>query len=150
MPSATTADSKDSMAPSNAKAMASGSTARAFSSENDGHAGQGNSRGMPPKRVPMVSTGNDNAQVASAATTTAIRIPGQAGRSFRRPIMMAMQIPETATADKLAVCNPRARTSSFGINSPGSFVVSVIPSRSLNWLAKMMTAIPAVNPTVTG
>ena len=45
---------------------------------------------------------------------------------------------------------PRASASSFGISSPGSFAVSVIPSRSLSWLAKMMTAIPAVNPTVTG
>ena len=34
MPSATTADSRDSMAPSSANAIASGSTARTFSSEN--------------------------------------------------------------------------------------------------------------------
>ena len=71
------------MAPSKAKAIASGRTARAFSSENGGQAGQGNCRGMPPKRVPMVSTGNDSAQAAMAATTTAIRMPGQFGRSFR-------------------------------------------------------------------
>ena len=45
MPSATTADSSDSMAPSSAKAIASGSTARTFSSENAGHDGQGNSPG---------------------------------------------------------------------------------------------------------
>ena len=80
MPSATTADSSDSIAPSSAKAIASGSTACAFASENAGSAGSGNSRGMPPKRVPMVSTGSDSAQVASAATATAIRMPGQVGR----------------------------------------------------------------------
>ena len=37
----------------------------------------------------------------------------------------------------------------FRNSSPGSFV-SVMPSRSLIWLAKMTTAMPAVNPTVTG
>src|ERR1700676_204459 len=58
MPSATTADSKDSIAPSNANAMASGRTACALANENNGHAGEGNCRGMPPKRVPMVSTGS--------------------------------------------------------------------------------------------
>jgi hypothetical protein len=150
MPSATTADSNDSMAPSNANAIASGNTARAFSSENSGHAGQGNCRGMPPKRVPTVSTGSDNAHVANAATTTAIRMPGQAGRSFRRKMMIAMLTAARATAEKLAVPSPPANASSFGRNSPGSFVASVIPSRSLSWLAKIMTAIPAVNPTVTG
>ena len=132
MPSATTADSNDSMAPSKANAIASGSTARTFSSENTGHAGEGNCRGMPPKRVPMVSTGSDSAHVASAATTTAIRMPGQCGRSLRSTTMMAMLTAATATAETLAVCSPRASTSSFGINSPGSFVVSVMPNKSLS------------------
>ena len=64
--------------------------------------------------------------------------------------MMAMLTAATATAETLVVCSPRANTSSLGINSPGSFAVSVMPNRSLSWLTKMMTAIPAVNPTVTG
>ena len=64
--------------------------------------------------------------------------------------MMAMLTAATAIAETLAVCSPPASTSSFGSNSPGSFAVSVMPKRSLSWLAKMMTAIPAVNPTVTG
>ena len=37
----------------------------------------------------------------------------------------------------------------FSSSSPGSFA-SVRPNSSLTWLAKMMTAIPAVKPTVTG
>ena len=37
-------------------------------------------RGMPPKRVPMVSTGRPSAPAASAASATAISMPGQAGR----------------------------------------------------------------------
>ncbi len=64
--------------------------------------------------------------------------------------MMAMLTAATATAERLAVCNARASTCSFGTNSPGSLPASVMPNRSLSWLAKMMTAMPAVNPTVTG
>jgi hypothetical protein len=85
MPSATTADSSDSMAASSANEIASGSTAFAFSNENAGSAGEGNSRGMPPKRLPMVSTGSDSAAVAIAASTTAIRMPARmAARPARR------------------------------------------------------------------
>ena len=51
MPSATTAESSDSMAPSSAKATASGSTARTFSSETVGSCGEGSIEGMPPKRL---------------------------------------------------------------------------------------------------
>ena len=57
MPSATTADSSDSMAPSTAKAMASGSTAAALARLMSGNDGSGGKRGMAPKRVPIVSTG---------------------------------------------------------------------------------------------
>ncbi len=38
----------------------------------------------------------------------------------------------------------------LGRSSPGSLPVSLSPKRSLIWLAKMMTAMPAVKPTVTG
>jgi len=149
MPAAGTADNSDSMAPSNAKAIASGSTARAFSIETTGHAGHGNACGMPPNRVPMVSTGNDSAHAAIAATATAIRMPGQAGRHVLSPMMIAMLTAATAMAEKLAVCSAPASASSFGTSSPGSFA-SVMPNRSLIWVAKMTTAMPAVNPTVTG
>jgi hypothetical protein len=37
----------------------------------------------------------------------------------------------------------------LGRNAAGSFGTAS-PSKSLSWLAKMMTAIPAVKPTVTG
>src|SRR3954469_581896 len=104
MPSATTADSSDSMAASNAKEIASGSTADAFASENAGKAGEGSSRGMPPKREPTVSTGSDSTAHATAASTTAIRMPGQDGSQRRRPAMMAMLTTATATGDGLPVC----------------------------------------------
>ncbi len=49
-----------------------------------------------------------------------------------------------------AVGNAAPSASSLGTSSPGSLPVSVNPNRSLIWLAKMMTAMPAVKPTVTG
>jgi hypothetical protein len=64
--------------------------------------------------------------------------------------MMAMLIAAIAMADGFAVCDAPASAVSFGISSPGSLPASVMPNRSLSWLAKMMTAMPAVNPTVTG
>jgi hypothetical protein len=150
MPSATTAESSDSIAASSAKAIASGSTACAFCSENAGNAGDDSSRGMPPKRLPIVSTGNDSAQVSIAASTTAIRMPGQDGRKRRSAAMTTMLTTATAMAAGLAVRSPPASAMSLGTNSPGSFADSVIPPRSLSWLAKMIMAMPAVKPTVTG
>ena len=138
------------MAPSSANAIASGNTACAFASENEGHCGCGNCWGMPPKRVPMVCTPSDSAQLATAASATAIRMPGQCGRNRRKIAMVAMLNAAIAIAEPLAVGRPRASASSFGTNAPGSFAASVIPSRSFSWLAMMMTAMPEVNPTVTG
>ncbi len=57
MPSATTADNKDSMDPSRANESAAGSTACALANVNSGRAGIGMPDGMPPNRVPIVSTG---------------------------------------------------------------------------------------------
>lgn len=103
MPSATTADNSDSIAASSANEIASRSTAFALASENAGSAGDGNSRGKPPKRLPMVSIGSDSAAVAMAASTTAIRMPGQDGCQRRKPAMMAMLTKATASADGLTV-----------------------------------------------
>ena len=61
---------------------ASGSTERIFSSEKGGSAGHGSWLGMPPKRIPMVSTESDIAQAALATIATANRIPGHIGRSL--------------------------------------------------------------------
>ncbi len=150
MPSATTAESSESMAPSSAKAAASGSTAWIFASVISGNDGIGLLRGMPPKRVPMVSTGSASSAAATAVITTAISIAGHVGFHRRTSAMMAMVATETLTAPGLMVPLACASASSLGISSPGSLPDSVMPSRSRIWLAKMMTAMPAVKPTVTG
>ena len=45
------------MQPSSAKDSAAGSTSMTLAQENAGTCGSGSDCGMPPKRVPMVSTG---------------------------------------------------------------------------------------------
>ncbi len=150
MPSATTADSSDSIEPSSAKAKASGSTAWTFATLISGSDGHGSVRGSSPKRLPMVSTGRLNNHAATAVATTATRRPGHAGRYFRSSRMIAIVAAATATAIGLIVSIAPASACSFGTNALGSRSASVRPSRSLIWLAAMMTAMPAVKPTVTG
>ena len=57
MPSATTAESRLSTAASSATVNAEGSSGRIRSARNAGRANAGRPVGIPPKRVPMVSTG---------------------------------------------------------------------------------------------
>ena len=150
MPSATTAESRDSIAPSRVKAIASGSTACMAAKSKAGSAGKGSERGMPPKRVPIVSTGSASAAAATEATATPISMPGQDGRQRFSPAMVAMVSKATRIADGLNVPHAAVSALSFGISSPGSLPSSDRPNSSLSWLAKMMTAMPAVKPTVTG
>ena len=55
----------------------------------------------------------------------------------------------TPTAAGLSVGSASASAASFGRSGPGS-LSRARPSNPLSWLARMMTATPAVNPTVTG
>ena len=67
------------MAPSKAIERAGASSCRAESQSNAGSAGMGNCAGMPPKRLPIVSTGKSKATTASVprprATTLAGTLP---------------------------------------------------------------------------
>ena len=75
-------------------------------------------------------------------------MPGQCGRTRLTPTMIAAQPNPSASAAGLAVGAAAARAASFGRNGPGSWATAR-PNRSLIWLAAMVTAMPAVNPTVT-
>ena len=150
MPSATTAESSDSIAPSSVKDKAAGSTSRIFAKLNTGKDGNGSAWGMPPKRVPMVATDKSNAAVMAAALATAISMPGQCGLMDLRPMMIAATPTESATAVGETDPSEAHNTGSFSSSGPGSALASVRPRSSLIWLAKMMTAMPAVKPTVTG
>ena len=80
MESATTADSRLSIQPSSAKERAAGRTSTTLAVEKAGSCGSGRVCGMPPKRVPMVSTGRPAKAAASAAAATAMMKAGQCGR----------------------------------------------------------------------
>jgi hypothetical protein len=63
--------------------------------------------------------------------------------------MMAMARAARAMVAGLLVGMPSPIAHSFGSRAAGSLGRSS-PKSSFNWLTKIMTAIPAVNPTVTG
>jgi hypothetical protein len=149
MPSATTADSSDSIAPRMAIANASGSTARIFSRLKGGIAGAGIPDWMTPKREPMVSTFRPSRNVSRVAPATAISNAGQFGRSRRTIRIAAIENADMATVAGLTVPIAAQSAVSFGKVSAGS-LTSVSPNRSRACEIRMMTAMPAVNPTVTG
>ena len=57
---------------------------------------------------------------------------------------------ESAAAAALTVGSAAQSTGSLSSSGPGSGAGKVRPSSSFSWLAKMITAMPAVKPTVTG
>ena len=150
MLSATTADSRLSMAPSRAKEAAVGSICATLARDRSGRCGAGRERGMPPKREPMVAIGRCSRAARTDAAATPIRNAGQCGRNRRTVMMMTMVSSATAIGAHPAVGRADPRASSLGTNGPGSGPLSVRPSNSLIWPAKMMTAMPEVKPTVTG
>ena len=150
MPSATVAESSDSMEPSSANETAAGIISTTLAAVSSGSAGAGRLCGMPPKREPMVATSSPNSAVSAAAPATAISMPGQRGRNRRNAAITPITPNPSAIDTGEAVGSAATRTGSFSGSGPGSGAASVRPRRSLIWLAKMMTAIPAVKPTVTG
>ncbi len=63
--------------------------------------------------------------------------------------MTAIAAAETAMVAKFADGKAATSAGSFSRNSRGSSVM-VRPRTAEIWLAAMMTAMPAVNPTMTG
>jgi hypothetical protein len=150
MPSATVAESKDSMAPSKAKANASGRTAAILARLKAGSAGAGRPAGTPPKREPIVSIGKPKSAAATLAAATEIRIAGAPGAARRRPTMSAIVSAAIPAAYGLKVESASAAARAVSTAPVCAPAASVRPKRSPIWLAKMMTAMPAVKPMVTG
>jgi len=130
-------------------AAASGITARSFARLKGGRPGAGKVRGKPPKREAMVGTSRASSQARPAAAATAMRKAGQVGRHLRKPRITSSVTAPIAAALILKVSRASHSASSFGRKAAGS-LGSDNPRSSFNWLAKMMTAMPAVKPTVTG
>ena len=83
-PSAIRAQSKDSIAPSNASVKAGATMYCALSQLTGSHSKEGSPEGMPPKRLPIVSTGKLNTLVTIVATTMATTVPGRCDSHPRR------------------------------------------------------------------
>ena len=77
-------------------------------------------------------------------------MPGQLGRTRLKAKISAAVPRPTAKAAGFSVSPAAASALSFGSSSPGSGPASRRPPRSLSWLARMVTAMPQVKPTVTG
>ena len=143
MLSATTADSRLSMPPSSAKESAAGSTPRAWPTESAGRCGAGKrSRNAAEARADGLDRQPESRGDERPRPRPPIRKAGQCGRKRRTARMAAIVSAATAMAAALVVGSACARASSLGSSGPGSLPASVSPSRSLIWLAKMMTAMP--------
>src|SRR5271154_4495202 len=98
----------------------------------------------------MVSTGSLSATVASAANATTINMAGQRGRQIRKPANSAMLATERLSAAAESVEMFDHRKGIFSRSGPGSAPLNDKPSSGWISLEKIVTAIPAVKPTVTG
>ena len=98
MRSATTADISDSIAPSMATVIAGEINPWTMFQWNCGMCRWGGPEGMPPKRVPMVSTGNLNSTTAIVPSTRATMYPGSRLTSFVVSRMTAIDITPSNVA----------------------------------------------------
>ena len=149
MPSATTAERSDSIAPSsaivNAGAMSPGSCCTVIA----GSLGRRSVASMAPNRVPMVSTG-----IWSSWTTAVVTISATNGLGTRRfryghPTMIARATTATSTAHGAAVSRWAPKARHLSRKSAGTAPMRR-PRKSFTWLEKMMSAMPLVKPMVTG
>ena len=149
IPSATTAESSDSIAASSATVTADGKSSRMRSAERAGKCGDGIPAWISPNREPIVSTGRRR----SAAPTVARRIatigPGIRRDTLGQKIRTASAKPDTARAAGDALRAWSAKACHFSRKPVGTGPIRR-PSRSLICDEKMMTAIPLVNPVTTG
>ena len=149
MPSATTADSKDSMAPSSAMVNAGAARVVSIASVTWGSAGRGRPASMTPKRVPIVSTGRCSARTSTVVTIRATNGPGMRRSTLGHTRIMTKVAKATRSAHGLSDSNACTYASHLATNAAGTALISR-PRRSRTWLEKMMSAMPLVNPMVTG
>ncbi len=114
-----------------------------------GRCGAGSVDGTAPNREPIVATSSFRIAASAAVTATATSSPGHFGRMRLSPRMIASARAERPTAAGFTVPSAAQMACSFGSSAAGSLAMSR-PRSSRSWLAKMMTPMPAVKPTVTG
>jgi hypothetical protein len=146
--SATTADSSDSIAPSIAIVTVGDTSVRIRSGRKRGICTAGSPAGIPPNRLPIVSTGNPASAATAVPPTRATMYPGTRGiRRFqitidsRTPTASAVVSNDALIAPVSAAIRP--------MNSPGTSS-SGMPKKSFSWVLAMTSAMPLVNPMTTG
>src|SRR3984885_11569680 len=98
----------------------------------------------------MVSAGSLSTKAASAVKATTINMAGQRGRQKRKPANSVMLTTERLSAAGENVEMFDHRKGIFSSSGPGSAPLKDKPSSGLISLEKIVTAMPAVKPTVTG
>ena len=161
MPSATRAHSRDSIAPRNASVSVGTNRKRAESQENAGHCRPGRVDGIPPKRLPMVSTCKPNRETAAVASSRATTEPGNTAsrrastwvRASRgNPNCQVMIRPRQADASTTATpfTVPIAPASTAVMPKKLAGMVGVTsPRKSRTCESAINTAMPLVNPVTT-
>ena len=147
--SAMTADSRLSTAASRATVNADGNRGSIKSVRNVGMAKGGSPVGIPPNLLPIVSIGIGRSAVASVARISATIAPGifLVRRGIRR--ITARDATPTPIAAPCAVPICSANTLIRPRKSPGTRGV-VKPRKSFICVEAIRSAIPFVNPIVTG
>ena len=90
MPSATRAHSSDSMAPSSAIERIGPARLRTTSQSKAGTPKGGSVRGMPPNRLPMVSTFRPNTLTARVPRTITTTVPGMRASHRRQRASLSL------------------------------------------------------------
>ena len=100
--SATRAHSRDSMAPSAVMVSVGVTSSLTVSQEKSGSANTGSPCGMPPKRVPMVSTGHCSAQASRLRVSRATTGPG-----MRAPTTAALRTSGSSSVGRWGERTPQ-------------------------------------------
>ena len=150
MPSATTAESRDSRAASKAMETAGLNSSTNLSKGTVGMRGNGRWLGTSPKREWMVLTGRWKSCTSKVVARIAISEPGTFLVTLGQKMVNPSATPATPTAQKLVVGRALAKVASLGRKRAGTLPGMVRPSRSPNWVVAMIRAIPVVKPTVSG
>ena len=150
MRSATTADSSDSIAPSSAIVTASGTSPGSSSGRNAGTCSSGRPVGMPPKRLPMVSTGRPSSQAARVPPSSATTAGGTRSVRRRTPNSTTSVTAPSAAVAGATVGSASQRTFMRSTNSPGAAPSVERPRKSLICVLAISTAMPLVKPITTG
>ena len=149
IPSATTAESSDSIAPSAAMANAGPASSRMAASDTGGRAGPGSAAEISPKRLPMVSTGQPRRWVMAVPAISATKGEGMRWltRGHRRTISSVKALSATACGLTVSAC---VEIRPDPLDEVRGRMVQPEAERVAELCTAMMRAIAAVNPVTTG